>query len=48
VPASHGSTYLVTKALGRSVTQNMVVSFASQVDFGRMPAVRAGCPPTCG
>jgi hypothetical protein len=48
LPSRHGADYLVTKALGPSVSENVVVSFASHIDFGSMRVVDVACPPDCG
>jgi hypothetical protein len=48
LPAKHGADYLVTKATGSSVTEGLVVSFVSRINFGHMRAINVACPPNCG
>ena len=48
LPSRSDMTYLVIKALGPSVTENAVVSFASQINFGNMRVINVACPPNCG
>ena len=48
LPARNRADYLVAKGVGPSVTRDLMVSFASRIDFGRKQVIRVACPPNCG